>query len=102
MFEISIEQLLELCRYHTHIRIVRSDNGSTVIDGLWSLANSKDKRQAAKWEAFREMHVHAIYPDIQMGALSHRVSDIVPFGITASIYPSDYQAAMERIKNVKK
>lgn len=98
MFEITIEQLLELCRYGTDIRIVRSDNGGTVIERLSSLANSKDKRQVAKWEAFRKMPVHGIYPDIQMGALSHRVSDHIPFGITASILPSDYSAAMEKIK----
>lgn len=62
MFEITIEQLLELCRYGTDIRIVRSDNGGTVIERLSSLANSKDKRQVAKWEAFRRCRCMVYIP----------------------------------------
>ena len=98
--EITLEHLLKLCRYGTNIRVVASDTGKTIIQNLNSLANSKDKRQAAKWEAYRLVPVHYIYPDVIMADIKRRLSDYIPFCITASMYSIDYKSADERFKEI--
>lgn len=98
--EITLEHLLKLCRYGTNIRVVAADTGKTIIQCLNSLANSKDKRQAAKWKAFRSVPVHCIYPDVIMADLKRRISDHIPFCITASIFRIDYKEADERLLNI--
>lgn len=98
--EITLEHLLKLCRYGTNIRVVAADTGKTIIQCLNSLANSKDKRQAAKWKAFRSVPVHCIYPDVIMADLKRRISDYIPFCITASIFHFDYMEADERLQNI--
>ena len=64
--EITIEELLKLCGYGVHINIKRADNGKVVINGVNVLKNSKDKRQIAKWDAFKDKKVYGIRPSVQI------------------------------------
>lgn len=64
--EITIDELLSLCGYGIHINIKRADNGKVVINGVSSLKHSKDKRQAAKWNAFKDRKVYGIRPTVQI------------------------------------
>lgn len=64
--EITIVELVNLCCYSTHINVLRADNGKVVINGVNQLRNSKDKRQAAKWNAFKDRKVYGIRPSVQI------------------------------------
>lgn len=64
--EITIEELLKLCGYGVHINIKRADSGTLVINGVSAMAWSKDKRQKAKWDAFKDKKVYGIRPSIQI------------------------------------
>jgi len=98
--EITLECLLKLCRYGTNIRVVMNDTDKTIIQNLYCLANSKDRRQAAKWEVFRTATVHCIYPDVIMADIKRRISDHIPFCITARMYRYEYDRADERFKEI--
>lgn len=47
---VTIEQLLGLCRYGTHINIKLADSGAIAINGVANLENSTDKRQKGETE----------------------------------------------------
>lgn len=64
--EITIDELLNLCGYGIHINIKRADNGKVVINDVSSMERSKDKRQKAKWDAFRNKKVWGIRPSVQI------------------------------------
>lgn len=66
MERITIDNLSNLCGYGVHIKVKRADNGKVVIDGVNALKNSKDKRQQAKWEAFKDKEVYGIRPSAQI------------------------------------
>lgn len=66
MERITIDNLLSLCGYGVHIKVKRADNGKVVIDSVNALKNSKDKRQQAKWEAFKDKEVFGIRPSAQV------------------------------------
>lgn len=66
MTKITIEDLSNLCGYGVHIKILRADNGKVVINGVTQLRNSKDKRQKAKWESFKDKEVWGIRPSVQI------------------------------------
>lgn len=95
---ITIEELLEICRYGTHINIKVSDNGQTAINGVSSLKNSKDRRQMAKWEAFRTSHVYCIMPNIALADLKRNFNDIFRMTIDAMITRDEYDQAMNIYK----
>ena len=61
---IKLQDLVLLC-FNTRIVIKRADNGKVVIDGVHALKRSEDKRQMAKWDAFRNKEVFAIHPSIK-------------------------------------
>lgn len=92
---ITIEELLEICRYGTHINIKVSDNGQTAINGVSSLKNSKDRRQMAKWEAFRSSRVYCIAPNIALADLKRSFSDVFCMTIDAMITREEYDDAMK-------
>lgn len=95
---ITVEELLEICRYETHINIKVSDNGQTAINGVSSLKNSKDRRQMAKWEAFRNSHVYCIMPNIALADLRRNFNDIFTMTIDAMITRNEYEQAMKIYK----
>jgi hypothetical protein len=64
--EITINELLSLCCYGVHINIMRADNGKVVINGAAAIKRSKDKRQAAKWNAFKDRKIYGIRPSVQI------------------------------------
>lgn len=66
MEKITIDNLLNICGYGVHIKVKRADNGKVVIDSVNALKNSKDKRQQAKWEAFKDKEVFGIRPSAQV------------------------------------
>lgn len=65
MASICIKELDSLCQYGTDIVVKRADTGRVVIDGVRLLANSHDKRQKAKWEAFKDKEVYGIRPSLR-------------------------------------
>ena len=96
MTGITIEQLTELCAWSTHIKILRADNGKVVIDGANEMKRSKDKRQMAKWEAFREVNVFDIRPSIEASQLRYLPQN-VSLCIVGWMNIHDYEKAMEKI-----
>lgn len=95
---ITIEELLEICRYGVHINVKISDNGQTAINGVSSLKNSKDRRQMAKWEAFRTSRVYCITPNITLADLKRKFDDIFTMTIDAMITRDEYDQAMKIYK----
>lgn len=93
--EITIQKLLDITAYSTHINIKRSDTGAVVISSVKALAHSKDKRQMARWEAFKDMPVSNIRPSVDMASLK-RNRDFFSLAIEASIYIGDYKKAVEK------
>lgn len=67
--EITIDELLSLCGYGVHINIKRADNGKVVINGVSAMKYSNDKRQIAKWDAFKDKKVYGIRPSVQIEGL---------------------------------
>lgn len=96
---VTIEQLLRLCRYCTHINIKLADSGAIAINGVANLENSTDKRQMAKWEAFREKPVFDICGGVEMADLKRHHDDIFRMNVEASILRSDYEDAMKEYKS---
>lgn len=99
MNDISIERLLNICGYGVHINIKLSDNGKIAINGVSCLKNSKDKRQAAKWEAFKNTHVYGISPTVDMSYVK-RHGDVIVLCINAYVHRQDYDAAMCRYEEL--
>ena len=91
---ITVEQLLDLCAYGTHINIKLSDTGKIVINGVNAMKYSKGKRQKAKWEAFRNKMVYGISPCAQIADLKRR-SDVVILDIEAYMHRLQYDLAMK-------
>lgn len=96
---VTIEQLLGLCRYGTHINIKLADSGAIAINGVANLENSTDKRQMAKWEAFREKPVFDICGGVEMADLKRHHDDIFRMNVEASILRNDYDDAMKEYKS---
>ena len=93
MDEIKIEDLLKLCAYGTHINIKLSDTGKIVINGVSAMSNSKDKRQKAKWEAFKNKLVYNVEPTVDAAGLKHN-SHWFGLNIEAYIHRHQYDVAM--------
>lgn len=97
---VTIEQLLGLCRYCTHINIKLADSGAIAINGVANLENSTNKRQMAKWEAFREKPVFDICGGVERADLARNLSsDMFRMNVEASILRSDYDDAMKEYKS---
>ena len=96
---ITIEKLLKLCGYGTHINIKIADNGQNAINGVSSMQNSTDKRQKAKWEAFKNKPVYYISPSVEIADIKRRFGDCFRMIIEAHILRCDYDRAMDEYKN---
>lgn len=94
---LTLEELAAVCGYGTHINIKRSDNGKVIINGLWQLKTSKDKRQMAKWEAFKTASVYWIQPCVDVAWYKHDRSTIA-LGIEAHMSKTEYDLAMARVE----
>lgn len=94
---ITIDKLLDLCGYGVHINIKRADNGKVVINGVNALKYSKDKRQNAKWNAFKEKEVYGIKPSIQIEGLK-RDDPLFLMSIEAWISKYDCEDAVAKYK----
>lgn len=92
--EITVQKLLDITAYSTHISIKRSDTGAVVISSVRALSYSKDKRQMARWEAFKDMPVSNIRPSVDMASLK-RNGDFCSLVIEASIHVFDYEKAIK-------
>lgn len=99
---ITIEQLLKLCGYGTHINIKLADNGSIAINGVNCMENSKDKRQKARWEAFKNKPVLHISPSVEIADMKRHIGDCFRMIIEASILRDDYDQAMTEYKEMLK
>ena len=97
MIDITINDLSEICGYGTHINIIRADNGSVAINSVNCMKNSKDKRQQAKWEAFKDKYVYDIAPSVDMASIK-RNGDIIRLNINAWIHSIDYEQAVAEYK----
>ena len=95
---IPLEQLIKLCSYNTHIKVLRADTGKLIIDGACELSNSKDKRQKAKWEALRGVNVFGIKPCVEASKLKYS-SHAVWLTIEAYMYANEYEQAMKGIES---
>lgn len=96
--EITIAELLSLCCYGIHINIKRADNGKVVINGASSLKHSKDKRQAAKWDAFKDKKVYGIRPSIQIEGIK-RNDPYFLMSIEAWISKYEFETAVAEYKS---
>lgn len=94
---ITIDKLSDLCGYGVHINIKRADNGKVVINGVNALRHSKDKRQNAKWDAFKEKKVYGIKPSIQIEGLK-RDDPYFLMSIEAWISKYDCEDAVAKYK----
>ena len=94
--EITVQKLLDITACCTHINIKRSDTGAVVISGVRALAHSKDKRQMARWEAFKDMPVSNIRPSVDIASLK-RNRDFFSLAIEASIYVGYYKDAVKKL-----
>lgn len=94
---ITIDELAVLCRYGTHINIKRADNGKIVINGVNAMKFSKDKRQQAKWEAFRYKPVYGISPSVEIEGCK-RSEDVIRLDINAWIGSGDCEQAVAEYK----
>lgn len=94
---ITIDKLSDLCGYGVHINIKRADNGKVVINGVNALKHSKDKRQNAKWDSFKEKEVYGINPSIQIEGLK-RDNPFFLMSIEAWISKYDCEDAVAKYK----
>ena len=94
---ITIDKLSDLCGYGVHIIIKRADNGKVVINGVNALKYSKDKRQNAKWDAFKEKEIYGIKPSIQIEGLKRNDSYFL-MSIEARISKYDCEDAVAKYK----
>lgn len=94
---ITIDELAVLCRYGTHINVKRADTGKIVINGVNAMKFSKDKRQQAKWEAFKNKEVYGIVPTVEIEGLK-RDEDVVRLDIEAWIDSGSCEQAIKEYK----
>ena len=94
---ITIHEFSSLCCYDVHINIKRSDNGKVVINDVNSLRRSKDKRQIAKWEAFKTKEIYGFRPSVQIEGLK-RNENFFRMSIDAWISKYDYEKAVSEYK----
>lgn len=94
---ITIAELYELCGYGVHINIKRADNGKVVINGVSAMKYSKDKRQIAKWDAFKDKKVYGIRPSVQVEGLK-RDERFFLMSIEAWISKHECEAAVAEYK----
>lgn len=59
---ITLEDIQRLASCGTRVRVLNDGTGKLIIDDLNSLARSKDKRQAAKWMAYKDAPVSYMHP----------------------------------------
>lgn len=95
--EITIAELLSLCGYGVHINIKRADSGKVVINGAAAMKYSKDKRQAAKWNAFKDRKVYGIRPSVQIEGIK-RDDQFFLMSIEAWISKYECEAAVAEYK----
>ena len=101
MDEIKIEDLLKICAYGTHINIKLSDTGKIVINGVNAMSYSKDKRQKAKWEAFKNKVVYHIEPSIDTAGLKYN-NQCFRLNLEAYIHRLQYDLAMTEYEEAMK
>lgn len=97
--KITIEDIVDLAEFSSAVRVVNARTGRTIIDGLGALKNSKDKRQIAKWEAYRDVpisHMRAFF------LIGDTFREVAHAAIEVSIWDSDDKAARERVKEILK
>ena len=97
--KITIADIAELVEFGSSVRVVSARTGKTIIDGLSALKNSKDKRQIAKWEAYRGvpvLHMRAFF------LIGDTFREVAHAAIEVSIWDSDDKAARERVKEILK
>lgn len=95
--EITIAELSALCCYGVHINIKRADNGKVVINGVSAMKHSKDKRQIAKWDAFKDKKVYGIRPSVQIEGIK-RDDHFFLMSIEAWISKYECEAAVAEYK----
>ncbi len=94
---ICLKELFHLCQYGTDIVVKRADTGRIVIDGVRSLANSKDKRQKAKWDSFKDKEVYGIRPSLRTEGIK-REDDFFRMIIVVWISSGECEKAIEEYK----
>lgn len=94
MDEIKIEDLLKLCAYGTHINVKLADTGKIAINGVNAMSYSKDKRQKAKWEAFKNKPVYHIEPAVDTAGLKYN-KQFFSLNIDVHILRCYYDQAMK-------
>lgn len=95
--KITIEDIAVLTDFGSRVRVVNARTGKIIIDGLYSMKNSKDRRQVAKWEAYRDVPVYHMSACFWIGDMS---KDFARAAIEVSIWDSYDQAARERVKEI--
>lgn len=97
--KITIEDIHRLTSFGTQVRVLNSCTGKLIIDDLNTLARSNDKRQAAKWEAYKDVVVNALHP----GTVLQRerfFADTVRLTIEATIHSYDDELARKRVMGI--
>lgn len=95
--KITIEDIAVLTDFYSWVRVVNARTGKIIIDGLSAVKNSKDRRQVAKWEAYRDVPVSHMSACFWIG---DKYKEYAHAGIEVSIWDSDDQAARERVKEI--
>lgn len=99
--KITIEDIHRITAFGTYVRVLNAGTGKLIIDDLNSLARSNDKRQAAKWKAYKDASVHALHS----GTVNRRgvfFADSVLLTIEATILDYDDQECRKRVKEILK
>lgn len=97
--KITIADIAELVGFGTSVRVVNAMTGKIIIDGLSALKNSKDRRQVAKWEAYREVAIAHMSACLK---ILDTYKDYAHAAIEVTIWDSDDKAARERVKEILK
>ena len=97
--KITIADIAELVEFGSSVRVVNARTGKTIINGLSALKNSKDRRQVAKWEAYRDVPVSHMSAFLKILAT---YKDYAYAAIEVTIWDSDDKAARERVKEILK
>ena len=95
--KITIEDIAVLTDSYSWVRVVNARTGNIIIDGLSSMKNSKDRRQVAKWEAYRDVPVSHMSACFRIGNMYKDYASAV---IEVSIWDSDDQAARKRVREI--
>lgn len=99
--KITLEDILRITGYGTRVRVLNNGTGKLIIDDLNSLARSKDKRQAAKWTAYKDAPVSYMHPGtvFQRGTV---FSDSVYLTIEVTIGGFYDTEGRKRVKDILK